>query len=71
MFYIVLGALALYVLYRVLGRWVLPAVTRRRMERYKKDFFSRNPHIDADRYEERQREAEEKSPIIDRRRRLR
>lgn len=50
---------------------MLPAITQRRMERYKKDFFRRNPHISAADYDARQKENEDKTLIIEKRKRFR
>lgn len=57
----------LYVLYRIGGRWLLPLWQQKRLEKYKKQFFNENPHIDADAYEALKKKQKEDSPIIDHR----
>lgn len=64
---ITIVAVLLYVLYHIGGRWLFPLWQRKRMERYKKQFFEENPHISPEAYEALQKKQQEESPIIDRR----
>lgn len=38
----------LYVFYRVVGQYILPNLSRRRLERYKQKFFEENQHISSE-----------------------
>lgn len=67
LFYITVAIVGLYLVYRLLGVIVLPQISMRRFERYKRDFFAKNPHIDPQRYEDKMKADEEKCSIIDKR----
>ncbi|MCQ2277810.1 MAG: hypothetical protein MJZ62_00785 [Bacteroidales bacterium] len=61
----------LYVLYRVVGQYILPIITRRRLDRYKRKFFEENPHIDEMQYERKKQNDEENAPLWGKRRNYR
>ncbi|MBQ9637998.1 MAG: hypothetical protein IJV22_00385 [Bacteroidales bacterium] len=62
-----IGIVVLYLVYRIVGAWILPRVAERRLERYKKQFFELHPHVDAERYEQQQHDKEARSIILDKR----
>ncbi|MCQ2300117.1 MAG: hypothetical protein MJZ81_08350 [Bacteroidales bacterium] len=64
-----IGVVVLYALYRLLGALLLPRIAQKRMERYKADFFKQNPHISEKAYHDRQREDEDRTLIIEKRKR--
>lgn len=56
----------LYVFYRVVGQYILPNLSRRRLERYKQKFFEENQHISSEKYEAKRKD-DERSSIIEKR----
>lgn len=65
--HISIGVVILYVIYRIMGAWILPKITERRFNKYKKDFFSQNPHIDQEKFDAHAKEEEDKTLIIEKR----
>ena len=63
--------IALYLLYRIGGKWLLPKWQEKRLQQYKERYFRDHPHISAEQYNQRKRQQEENAPIIDRKKRLR
>lgn len=61
----------LYLLYRIGGRWLLPFWQRRRMKKYKEQYFRDHPHISAEQYAQRKEKQQEEEAIIDHKKRLR
>ncbi len=55
----------LYVIFRLLGSYVLPLWRERREKRYRKQLLDRNPQIDGGRLEQRLKE--DRDSIIDKR----
>lgn len=66
-----IGIVLLYVVYKVVGAYVLPTINDRRLQRYKEEFYRKNPHIDREAVEARQRRRKEAETIIDQRKRHR
>lgn len=62
-----LGIVLLYLLYRLVGAILFPLLSKRQLERYKDQFFEQNPHIDRARYESLQKEQEDRTLIIEKR----
>lgn len=46
MWHIIIGTIILYITYRVCVSTVFPSISKRRLRKYKNDFFKKNPHID-------------------------
>ena len=46
MWYIIIGIMILYITYRVCVSTIFPSISKRRLNKYKNDFFKKNPHID-------------------------
>ena len=51
MWFAIMGLVGLYVFYRVLGTWLLPWWSERRLRRFKERFLRANPQLDATRLE--------------------
>ncbi len=68
---ITLVTVALYLVYLVGGKWLLPHWQQRRLERYKEDYFHNHPTLTHERYKAKQQADEEARPIIDKRKRPR
>lgn len=64
-----IGIILLYIVYKVVGAYVLPLINDRRLQRYKEQFYRDNPHVDRDAMELRERQRKENESIIDKRRR--
>lgn len=65
-----IGVLVLYAVYRIVGALLLPKISQRKMEKYKSDFFKKNPHISEQEYKNRQKEEENRTLIIEKRKRF-
>lgn len=57
----------LYILYKFIGGYLVPTLSERKLQRYKEQFLKDNPQIDGNKIEQRQKEAAERSSIIDHR----
>ncbi len=68
---ITLVAVALYLLYLIGGKWLLPRWQQQRLERYKEDYFRNHPTLTHQQYQEKKQADEEDRHIIDKRKRLR
>lgn len=66
MWFFIIGIITLYVFYRVLGAWLMPILSEKRMKKYQEEFYKQNPHIDRVKVEQQFKESE-KSAIIDKR----
>lgn len=50
MWYIIIGIIVLYITYRVCISTLFPAISNRKLKKYREDFFKKNPHIDRDKF---------------------
>lgn len=59
--------IVLYVLFRLLGGYILPLLNERRHKKYQQDLLDRNPQIDKEKLQQHLQEQEDKKSIIEKR----